>query len=249
VRSSLSDDRVVHPDTTYEGVIQVWNETDEIQEAKVYQTDYLFYSDGSNDFGDPGEDERSNADWTRVSASTIAIPPRDRILVSYLVEVPELVDGAPPEGSYWSMIMIEAVPEESPESTINPETGEPQYSVLQVMRYGVQVATHIAETGESNLALPDSRLVQLENGEFAFQVVIDNTGSRFLHPNLWVELYDSDGAALGRREGSKNRIYPGTSVKHQIPLGAMQMGEYRALVIIEAGDDEVFGAEYRLKVE
>ncbi|MFT7550090.1 MAG: hypothetical protein ACI9BV_000386 [Rhodothermales bacterium] len=61
VRSSLSDDRELEPGSTYEGVIQIWNETGQLQEAKIYQTDYLFYSDGSNVYGDPGLNERSNA--------------------------------------------------------------------------------------------------------------------------------------------------------------------------------------------
>lgn len=249
VRSELSDDREVQPGTTYEGVIQVANDTDEFQEAKIYQTDYRFYSDGSNVYGEPGQDARSNANWTRVSAPSITLPPRSMASVTYLVSVPEAVEGKPLEGSYWSMIMVEAVPKTSPESTVNPETGEPEYALLQIMRYGVQVATHIQGTGASEVTMPDSGLERLEGGELALRVIVENGGSRMIRPEIWVELYGEDGSAFGRRDGVQSRIYPGTSINQQIKLGDLEPGKYRALVILDGGGEEVYGAEYTLALE
>ncbi|NNE69999.1 MAG: hypothetical protein HKN29_06500 [Rhodothermales bacterium] len=249
VRSDLSDDREVTPGSTYEGVIQVANDTDEIQEAKIYQTDYRFYSDGSNIYGDPGQDERSNANWMRVSAPTITLPPHSTGTITYSVTVPEMLGGTPLEGSYWSMIMVEAVPKESPESTINPETGEPEYALLQIMRYGVQVATHISGTGKSEIALPESGLERLDGGVVALRVIIENGGSRMIRPEIWVELYGEDGSAVGRRDGVQSRIYPGTSINQQIRLGELEPGKYRALVILDGGGDEVYGAEYTLALD
>lgn len=249
VRSELSDDREVQPGTTYEGVIQVANDTDEFQEAKIYQTDYRFYSDGSNVYGEPGQDARSNANWTRVSAPSITLPPRSMASVTYLVSVPETVEGKPLEGSYWSMIMVEAVPKTSPESTVNPETGEPEYALLQIMRYGVQVATHIQGTGASEVTMPDSGLERLEGGELALRVIVENGGSRMIRPEIWVELYGEDGSAFGRRDGVQSRIYPGTSINQQIKLGDLEPGKYRALVILDGGGEEVYGAEYTLALE
>lgn len=249
VRSELSDDREVQPGTTYEGVIQVANDTDEFQEAKIYQTDYRFYSDGSNVYGEPGQDARSNANWTRVSAPSITLPPRSMASVTYLVSVPEALEGKPLEGSYWSMIMVEAVPKTSPESTVNPETGEPEYALLQIMRYGVQVATHIQGTGASEVTMPDSGLERLEGGELALRVIVENGGSRMIRPEIWVELYGEDGSAFGRRDGVQSRIYPGTSINQQIKLGDLEPGKYRALVILDGGGEEVYGAEYTLALE
>lgn len=249
VRSELSDDREVLPGTTYEGVIQVANDTDEFQEAKIYQTDYRFYSDGSNVYGEPGQDQRSNANWTRVSAPSITLPPRSMASVTYLVSVPEAVEGKPLEGSYWSMIMVEAVPKASPESTVNPETGEPEYALHQVMRYGVQVATHIQGTGASELTMPDSGLERLDGGEVALRVIVENGGSRMIRPEIWVELYGEDGSAFGRREGVQSRIYPGTSINQKIKLGDLDPGKYRALVILDGGGEEIYGAEYTLALE
>lgn len=249
VRTALSDDREVQPGTTYEGVIQVWNETEQIQQAKIYQTDYLFYADGSNVYGEPGRDERSNANWVRVTATTHTIPPLGKILVNYIVEVPEFMNGQSVTGSYWSMIMVEGVPRESSEATFDPVTGKPQYSLLQVTRYGIQIATHIVGSGESELAMSGGQFVELDDGEISLVVKLENTGSRMLNTEIWVELYDDEGAAFGRRNGVRSRIYPATSIRQKIRLGALGPGAYRALVIADAGENDVFGAEYRLQVE
>lgn len=248
VRSALSDDREALPGSTYEGEIRVKNETDEVQQAKVYQTDYLFYSDGSNIYGEAGRDERSNASWTELSASVLTIQPGETLPVSYIVNVPKESETAAFEGSYWSMIMIEAVPKESPESTIDPTAVEPQYGVLQIMRYGIQIATHITGTGNSTLEMSETGLIKMDDGGTALAVSVENSGSRMVRPELWVELYDEAGTAFGRHDGIQNRIYPGTSVRQQIKLGKLEPGAYRALVILDAGEDEVYGAEYRLNV-
>ncbi len=248
VRSALSDDQTVLPDTTYDGVIEVWNESDEMQQVHIYQTDYLFYSDGSNLYGDPGKLPRSNATWTEVDATTVSIPPGEWVPINYRVRVPETVDGVELEGSYWSMIMVEAVPKESPQSTLNPETGEPQYSLLQIMRYGVQVATHISNTGTNKLELSESALSQGHGNSAVLSISVENTGSRMIRPEMWIELYDESGSAVGRWDGIQNRIYPGTSVRQEVNLGELVPGSYRALVILDGGEESVFAAELSLAI-
>jgi hypothetical protein len=42
-------------------------------------------------------------------------------------------------------------------------------------------------------------------------------------------------------------MYPGTSVRQRIVLPDLPEGEYRALVVVDAGGDDAFGAEYTIK--
>ncbi|HET6566508.1 MAG TPA: hypothetical protein VFG50_01000, partial [Rhodothermales bacterium] len=63
VVSGLSEEHTAQPGETYQGAIQVRNQTAESQEVRVYQTDYLFYADGTNVYGAPGSTRRSNASW------------------------------------------------------------------------------------------------------------------------------------------------------------------------------------------
>ena len=119
VRSQLSHDENVIPGAQYSGVIMVRNDTEEVQQAKVYQTDYLFQSDGSNYFGDPGNLDRSNANWIEVGVSQVMIPPRESVEITYRVNVPASINDSAPSGSYWSVIMVEGIPKNSPESLEN----------------------------------------------------------------------------------------------------------------------------------
>jgi len=62
-----------------------------------------------------------------------------------------------------------------------------------------------------------------------------------------VELFDQMGASKGKFGGVQYRIYPGTSVRQSIFLDGVPAGTYKALIVIDDGNDDVFGAEYTLE--
>lgn len=248
VRSQLSHDESVTPGEQYSGVILVRNDTEEVQQAKVYQTDYLFQADGSNYFGDPGKLERSNANWIDVGVSQVMIPPRESVEITYRVNVPTTISDSTPSGSYWSIIMVEGVPKTSPESLEN-ELPDNSYGVLQVTRYGVQIASHLENTNGAELVITESQLTRSDAGEATLNLAVQNDGDALVRPDMWVELYDENGSAIGRMDGQTSRLYPGTSVTQRIKLGKLDTGAYRALVIMDAGEEDVFGAEFNLNID
>ena len=248
VRSQLSHDKTVIPGESYSGIILVRNDTEENQQAKIYQTDYLFFADGTNHFGEPGKMERSNANWIDVAASSVVIPPKQAVEITYRVNVPEDMEGNTPSGSYWSIIMVEGVPKDSPENIEN-NLPENSYGVLQVTRYGVQVASHFEAADAAELTITESQLTRSENEETTLNLAVQNDGSSLVRPDMWVELYGTDGTAFGRKDGQKSRLYPGTSVTQRINLGKLDPGSYRALVIMDAGEEDVFGAEFTLNID
>ena len=63
----LSQDKDALPGDVYTGTIVIRNDTNEPQEAKVYQTDYTFQFNGTNNYGEPGLLPRSNAKWIAFS--------------------------------------------------------------------------------------------------------------------------------------------------------------------------------------
>jgi len=248
VRSQLSHDENVIPGEQYSGVILVRNDSEEVQQAKVYQTDYLFQSDGTNYFGDPGKLDRSNAGWIDLGLSQVVIPPRESVEITYRVNVPESVDNSPPTGSYWSIIMVEGIPKMSPENLEN-ELPDNSYGVLQVTRYGVQIASHLENPQGAALTIIESQLSRSDEGEATLNLAVQNDGDILVRPDMWVELYAADGSAIGRMDGQKSRLYPGTSVTQRIKLGQLDTGAYRALVIMDAGEEDVFGAEFTLTID
>jgi hypothetical protein len=240
VVDGLVRERVAEPGETYTGIITIRNAEVEPRAARLYQKDYLFYSDGSNIYGEPGTDERSNASWMSLSGNYVEVPGESSVAVRYTVSVPP---DKSLRGSYWSLLMIEELPTADADAA-SDNASEQRSSVMQVLRYGVQMVTHIGGTGQTVVKFADRTLVQTEDGTRMLLVDVENTGERSLRPNLWVELYDSSGIRQGRFESEKRRLYPGTSVKFAVDLTAAPEGSYQALVVVDNGDEHVFGAQY-----
>lgn len=244
VVGGLSHEKSAGPGEVYKGVIYIGNTADEPQEVKVYQTDYLFFCDGSNIYGEPGKTPRSNADWISFSPRRFTIPPRGRSPVNYTVKAP---DGGTLAGTYWSMLMVEGVSRDSPEFS-GAEESRVQVGIRQVMRYGIQMVTHIGDTGTRKLKFLDTKLLK-EGEKRVLQVDMENIGERWMRPFLWADLYDEKGSYIGRFEGGRLRIYPGASVRFRVDLSQAPEGKYKALVVADCGGDDIFGATYTLKFE
>lgn len=244
VTSGLTYEKEADPGGTYKGTVQLRNNGESPQEVKIYQTDYLFFCDGRNIYGEPGKDPRSNADWITFSPRRLTISPRGTAQVNYTVEVP---DNKTLTGTYWSMIMIEGISSSSPEA-VRQEKDKVTFGISQVIRYGLQMRTQIGDTGTRKLKFLKTRLLK-EDKRRILQLDIENIGERLLRPALWAELYDEKGKSVGKFEGGKLGVYPATSVRFRIDLSQVPKGKYKALVVADCGGDDLFGATYTLKFE
>jgi hypothetical protein len=259
VVGELTREESVQPGEKFEGTIKLQNTGETTRQVNVYQTDYVFHADGSNVYGEPGSAVRSNADWLSVSPKRLTIPPNEMALVHYSGQVPavrklasilndfQLEESPDLVGTYWSMIMIEPAPETGPEN-LEDEVGRVKFGIQTKVRYGIQIVTNVGDTGTPKIKFLDKGLTKQEGKTF-LQLDIENTGERWLSPTVWVELYNSDGAQIGRFEGGKKRIYPDCSVRHRAELKDVPAGEYKALVVVDNGDQYVFGAKYDLEIE
>ena len=245
VVGGLSHEKNAQIDETYQGTIFISNNDSEPQEVKIYQTDYLFFSDGTNVYGEPGSSiSRSNANWITFSPHRLIIPPKETATINYTINVP---DDKSLVGTYWSMMMVEGIGEEHPKASTHPEEGKVLLGITQVVRYGIQIITHIEDTGSRELKFTETKLLTKEDEGRIFQIDLENTGERWLVPFFWMELYDEQGNYVGKFEGTKMRIFPGTSIRQRIDLSSLPRGKYMALVVADNGDEYVFGAQYTLE--
>lgn len=243
VRGRLAHDLDTTPGQTVSGEVLVDNETDQPQQARVYLRDYLFFADGTNAYDPPGTMERSNASWVQFSPENLTIPPGASATVSYSITIPGDVD----PGTWWSMLMVESVDPNSAESTVGEETEqERELGFRQVTRYGVQLASHVREGGQRDVAFDRIQLVADEDGNTWFRSDVINTGTLMMHPEVYMRVFAADGSEFGPFEGVQYRLYPGTSVQQRIDLSALEPGTYQALLIVDDGDDAVFGGQYEL---
>lgn len=243
VRGQLAHDLNAVPGQVVTGSISVDNETDQPQQARIYLRDYMFFADGTNAYDEPGTVERSNAPWVQFTPEALTVPPGSSAEVSYSITVPDSANG----GSFWSMLMVEAIEPGSATSTSGDDAEEErQVGFRQVTRYGVQLAVHLQEEALKEVAFENIQLLADEEGQTWFLADVINTGSLMLRPNVYMRIFAEDGTESGPFDGVQFRMYPGTSVRQRIDLSNLPAGTYQALLIVDNGDDAVFGGQYEL---
>jgi hypothetical protein len=244
VVGGLTREMTLNSGEFYEGQIQLVNNEEDSSYVRIFQTDYKFTADGKNYYGSPGTTPRSNAAWLSLTPSRVVLAPHETKSVYYNVHVPQAEDL---NGTYWSVIMVEPVG-----STFDPnyvaQKGKVSMGLRTVIRYAVQIVTNIGETGESHIRLGENGLIH-HDGHLLLRADIENVGDRWLRPSVWVELYNNEGTRIGHYESGQKRIFPYCSVRHHLDLTEVPKGVYTAILIVDNGDDRVFGTYYQLHIE
>jgi hypothetical protein len=241
VLSSTVEEKIAAPGQKYTGAIIVSNPGAQPQVARIYQTDYRFASDGTTHYDDPGSSPRSNASWIAPQATRITVPPNSQVAVPYSVAVP-LGDSL--RGTYWSLIMVEGAPTEP--SAAGSAGGKPAMALGAVMRYAIQLATHIQNSGTRTVQFSAAAAAKMGTGAAALDVDLLNTGERGYRPTLWVEVYDAQGALRAKAEQTRGLLYPGTSLHQHFDLGTLPSGTYKAMIFADTGEDSVFATQYTI---
>jgi len=121
-------------------------------------------------------------------------------------------------------------------------------NISTLIRYGVQIVTHIGDSGEKNLKVLNKRLTRDENNNYIFLLELQNTGERWLLPRISLELYNETGILVKKITGEKVRLYPETSVSYRINLGDITEDKYQAFVLINNEIDSIWGGVYNLNI-
>jgi len=240
VVGSTVEERAATAGESYVGTIVVRNQTQSDQPVRIYQTDYLFFADGTSHFSDPGTTARSNAPWITPTVRSLLVPPQSEMTVTYTVKVPASDSLA---GTYWSVIMVEGAPNEAGRSS----GGRPQVGVGSVMRYAVQVATHLQASGSRKVSFANSKFLTNPDSTQSFELDVQNVGERAYRPAVWIEVYDAEGALKASARQERGLLYPGTSLKQVFALGTLPPGTYRAVVFADSGEDAVFASQYTIR--
>lgn len=240
VVGSTIEERVAAPGESYNGTIVVRNLTQQDQPVRIYQTDYLFYADGTSHFDTVGTARRSNGRWITPTVRSLLVAPGSEMTVTYTVRVPandSLV------GTYWSTVMVEGAPTEAG----RPSAGRPQVGLGAVVRYAVQVATHIRDAGSRKVSFANSKFLTNADSTQSFEVDVKNEGERAYRPALWIEVYDEEGTLRANARQERGLLYPGTSLKQTFAIGRLAPGTYRAIVFADSGEDTVFASQFTLR--
>jgi hypothetical protein len=244
VVSHTVEERVAGPGETYTGTILLRNTTSEEQEVKLYQTDYAFLAGGQTRYASAGSTARSSAAWISVQPAQLVLRPNAEAIVSYTVSVPAAVESS---GSYWCMVMVEPIGKGSPTSSLQP--GSPdrtRIGLMPIIRYGIQLVTHMPRVGNRTAELADAALLKHDGGARSLRYAVVNTGQQAYRPKLTTEIYDPRGQLAARFENARGLVYPGSSVLQTLELPPLASGNYKILIIADTGDQQLYAAQYRI---
>lgn len=241
VLGPLVNERVATIGASYDGSILIENTGKTPCQVRIYQTDYLYYADGRSIYGVLGENPASNGNWITLGANWVTVPAQVKAAVNYKVQVPP---NPGLQGSYWSMLMVEA---EDDQPVNSREKGKGAIALRTKIRYGVQVITNIGNTGTRRIQFLDRKIIN-QDGRRILQLDIENSGERTLTPTVSLQLFNNDGKLISNYQGDEFRILPTCSIRQRIDLPDFPKGTYKALVIVDNGDQYVFGANYNLVI-
>jgi hypothetical protein len=236
-------DRDAVPGETYQVRLLLKNTSAEPQEARIYQTDYSFTADGRSVYGKPGDMARSNAKWITVSPSYVSIAPDATVPVVYTVAVPK---DSTLVGTYWSMVMIEAIVPGSIESRRPPKNARVDFGLSVSTRYGTQVATNIGATGLSKVAFDSLTATTNADGARGLRFDFINTGERANRFVMSLELYDDSGELIKKASQHRGLLYPGSAARQMFDVGSIPSGSYTAVLVADGGGDRVFGGQFKV---
>ena len=239
--NGLTQEKNCMPGESFQSFISIRNYGREPQDVRIYQTDYAFTFDGKSHYDPPGKAARSNAGWITPGHKQLTIPGSSQVDLRYAAKVPNDLNLV---GTYWSIIMVEAVPK-APAPQSAEAKKELSLGVTQVMRYAIQIVTHIGDTGSRKLKFLQTELLQ-DKGQKVFHADVENIGERWVRPYASLELYNQKGELTGKFEGERLRIFPGTSARFKFDVSHIGEGRYKALVVLDNKDSHVFGAQYTL---
>ena len=233
-------ERDAAPGQRYDGRITVRNVGNRPTTARVYQTDYMHFADGRSTYDAPGGHARSNARWVAVSPTPLSLMPGEEVAIPYTVTVPR--DAGSLAGSYWSVIMVQDAPADT---TADPARAK-QFGLRSAVRSAIQIVTHVPGTGQAKFTFDSLGVTRDAQGHRQLQLDVVQAGTRAQRPLVSVEVYSSDGRLVARREQQRGLLLPGFSVRQTFDIGALPAGTYRALVVADAGGDEMFGSQFTL---
>lgn len=258
IRGSVVED--ARPGEVIQAKITIVNPIEKEVLTRVYLADYQIDLVGEQ-FIDADTTKRSNASWVNFTDSERVIAPRTTVEIPVEIAIPA---DSSIEGSYWSMIMVEAQAQTVMEPDPSKE-GIAAFGLEIVNRHALNVITTVGN-GYSDLSFSNPAVFTGEAGENLFSVDAENVGNRIATADVYLEIYSTQGQVLGRIDAGRVYIRPEnptnftfdfTNVSNLIEetntigteLIALEPGTYNTLMIVDAGNDEIFGARYTIELD
>jgi len=209
IMSNLVQEFDAKPGDLIKGVIKIRNEGPGITEVELLVEDLLYNYEGQ--FFYENTHPRSIKSFLTVP-KFITLEPGQVGTVPFEIQVP---DDESMKGTYWGIITIQ----EEPEKVRAESRG-----FNLVVQYSLQV---ILNFGGGKAEIEWIR-AQVKDGVVMLDV--ENTGTLIVQPMAWMEV---EGG--GRFKGGKRRLYPGCSLRFNIPADEVPTGHHGVTAYMDGG--------------
>jgi len=221
------------PGGVYKKSIKLKNMGRTPQEIKIYMEDYMFNAGGRSKFTAARlrKNPRSNSQWIKFSPNRLVLAPGAERVINYTMRVPR----GNLTGTYWSALIIEPVAASSLESSRKRYNDKKVHiNIKQVARHAIQIVAQMGNTGRVNIRFQHPVMTK-QSGKRTFSLDAFNVGTRWIKPDVWLDVYNQQGAFVGKFQGDGSRIYPGTSVTLPVDISRLKSGKYKGLFVVDGG--------------
>jgi len=251
VTTGLDEIANLGPGESKRFAIGVTNTGGEARTASIRFVDHQVI-DGKNQFLEPGELERSLANWL-ITRPTVSLDPGESVTLFVDVQVPPNVNNG---GTYWGVVLIE--PDEATQATevadVNRERGEGEDVTIHFryrIRTAIQLVVNLPGNEKPQIDLRDPVVTRTPAGTIQLSVAIANEGGRWARSStLNLAVYEAQtGSKVMTSEESVARLYPGSNRRATFDMGDLEPGKYQLVLLAEVAGDVVAATRFDLGVE
>ncbi|TDX90844.1 uncharacterized protein DUF3324 [Chryseobacterium daecheongense] len=240
ILNGLTHSYKVEGGKTYKGKISMENTDSTPQNVKIYLQDFSYKADGSISYSAPKTNEKTNADWIKLTTNLLTLQAKEKTELYYEITVPDTIAQV---GSYWSVIIIEPV------ENIQPDKKE-GITITSIIRYAVQIITdYNSESAKPDLKFESVR-IDKEDGKQILKIAIANKGNLYCKPTATVEVYHrKNGQKAGVFSSQAMGLLPSTSKLFYIDISKLPPDQYNAAIIATDEDENAFALNVELEVK
>jgi len=251
VTTGLNEIANLRPGESERFAIGVTNTGGEARTASIRFVDHQVI-DGDNQFLEPGELERSLANWL-ITRPSVSLEPGESITLFIDIQVPSNVNNG---GTYWGVVLIE--PDEATQATevadVNRERGEGEDVTIHFryrIRTAIQLVVNLPGNEKPQIDLRDPVVTRTPAGTIQLSVAIANEGGRWARSStLNLAVYEAQtGSKVMTSEESVARLYPGSNRRATFDMGDLEPGKYQLVLLAEVAGDVVAATRFDLGVE
>ncbi len=220
--------------------VRLTNDKETAEQVNFKLCDYACNAEGEHFFEEYERFPRSNADWITLSGARIILQPKETADYFFKIRIPS---DPSLQGSYWSVLLIE------PDRPFDPSQlkREEGFQLYVKLRYAYHIVTSLYG-GRPKLEIIKNFLTEVDN-QSTICIDVKNGGTLFLQPSITLKLFSKDGKLEKTLAGKKERLYPGSSQRYFLDGKGMKEKSYTAFLLLDNGDQYLFGETFPIRFE